>query len=343
MSCADSVDFHFELLSRSTTAQPKEQHISDADGDESVRTPALSRSDKIPQGNTISEARTQGLATAFSGGDNPVQVFRLHGSLQQITRTNTLKAFTKCKLIHWITTVISIANLLLTATEPAVLVCTDVAARGLDLPNVDLVIEYDAPFSRDDHLHRIGRTARAGKEGRAMIFLMPGCEETYVDILKEGQPHNLTRHDAAELLNKGFSGSKDVAAEQNWEDRATDLQLDVERWALEHPKHLEQARRAFQSHVRAYATHVSTERAIFDMKQLHLGHLAKAFALRDTPGSINVPGLRPGAKAKKTVSGTKRPRHDDDDIPAVSDEHEARKRMRAKMKAMGGASEFNLG
>lgn len=190
-----------------------------------------------------------------------------------------------------------------------------------------------------------------------MIFLQPGCEESYVEILKEGRPRNLTHHDADELLKKGFSATSGVVADRDWEQRATEWQIEVERWALEHPKHLEQARRAYQSHIRAYATHVAAERPIFDMKQLHLGHLAKAFALRDKPGAIRVPGLRPGneagvknKEARKAQAGKKRPvgenrsRNDGDmDVPQMTDEQEARKKMRMKMKAMGGASEFNLG
>jgi len=86
---------------------------------------------------------------------------------------------------------------------------TDVASRGLDLPNVDLVIELDPAFAREDHLHRIGRTARAGRDGRACIFLMPGCEEGYVDILKEDRKDSearlhIGRQDANEILKKGF-------------------------------------------------------------------------------------------------------------------------------------------
>lgn len=294
-----------------------------------------SKPGSIPQGQTISEGRTEGLATAFSSTDNPIQLFRLHGSLQQATRTSTLQKFAK-------------------TTEPAVLVCTDVASRGLDLPNVDLVIEYDPPFSKDDHLHRIGRTARAGKEGRAMIFLQPGCEEGYVEILKESNPRNLTRHDASEVLRKGFTLEKATDSSNGtsrWEERATDFQMDIERWAIENPKHLEQARRAYQSHIRAYATHVSLERGIFNMQELHLGHLAKAFALRDKPGAIRVPGLRPGkdegGKAKKQrfeQAGRMKRRHDgDDEAPQATDASVARKKMMSKMRGLGGASEFNLG
>lgn len=333
MSCADSVDFHFELLTRGDKTAAVEDELASVAKQHKPGKHSNSSVDrnKIAQGNTIAETRTEGTAASLSSRESgDIKIFRLHGSLQQTTRTSTLKAFSTCE-------------------DPAVLVCTDVAARGLDLPNVDLVIEYDPPFSKDDHLHRIGRTARAGRDGRAMIFLQPGCEEGYIEILKEGKPKNLTRHESEELLRKGFSPTSGVVLGREWEQIATDYQLEIERWALENPKHLEQARRGFQSHVRAYATHVSAERSIFNMQELHLGHLAKAFALRDKPGAIKVPGLRPGAgtnkkgkshaiqNGKRTVSGAM------DDVEAVADADAAKRKMQQMSRKMGGASEFNLG
>src|SRR4029077_11206375 len=52
-----------------------------------------------------------------------------------------------------------------------VLVATDVAARGIDVPGINLVVNYDAPRQAEDYVHRIGRTGRAGRAGVAITFL----------------------------------------------------------------------------------------------------------------------------------------------------------------------------
>ncbi|MBU0727703.1 DEAD/DEAH box helicase [Patescibacteria group bacterium] len=54
-----------------------------------------------------------------------------------------------------------------------VLVATDIAARGIDVSDIELVLNYDVPEFAEDYVHRIGRTARAGKKGRAITFVMP--------------------------------------------------------------------------------------------------------------------------------------------------------------------------
>ena len=262
---------------------------------------------------------------------NQVTIHKLHGSLPQHVRTSTLSAFAR-------------------SHEASVLICTDVASRGLDLPNVNFVIEYDPAFNSDDHLHRIGRTARLGRDGRALIFLLPGSEENYVEVLKGGYRDGgkaLTCTDANEILRRGFGGNTD-ADRKNWEEKATEWQLEVERWALKDSPHLELARRAFQSHVRAYATHVSSERSMFNIKELHLGHLAKSFALRDRPSKINVPGLRSTKeetkkefkKERQGLSGRKRKTVDDSG--GATGGADAARKMWAKMKELTGAGEFNI-
>lgn len=336
VSCADSVDFHFEVFTRKELGDAEKE--KDGKDNDDAEEDTEGKEKEKEKTNKSSPHGTIALATAFSNPTNPVTIHKLHGSLPQHVRTSTLSSFARNR-------------------DASVLICTDVASRGLDLPNVDFVIEYDPAFSADDHLHRIGRTARLGRDGRALIFLLPGNEENYVEVLKRGYRDGgkaITRHDANEILKRGFGGNTD-AASKDWEQKATDWQLEVERWALGNPKYLELARRAFQSHVRAYATHVASERSMFNIKELHLGHLAKSFALRDRPSKINVPGLRPSKEEtkkdhkaeRKSVAGKKRKASssgfDHDDIPKATDGEEAARKMRAKMKElMGGASEFNL-
>jgi ATP-dependent RNA helicase RhlE len=60
-------------------------------------------------------------------------------------------------------------------------VATDVAARGIDIPGVAYVVNFDLPEVPDNYVHRIGRTARAGREGEAIAF----CSSEEVDLLKQ--------------------------------------------------------------------------------------------------------------------------------------------------------------
>jgi ATP-dependent RNA helicase DDX55/SPB4 len=65
----------------------------------------------------------------------------------------------------------SFASFHATPSAPAVLLTTDVAARGLDIPDVDVVLQFDPPSDPKSFSHRCGRTARAGKSGRATVLL----------------------------------------------------------------------------------------------------------------------------------------------------------------------------
>ena len=58
-----------------------------------------------------------------------------------------------------------------------ILVATDIAGRGIDVPDIEHVINYDLPMTREDYIHRIGRTGRCGKSGNALNLIVPGDGE----------------------------------------------------------------------------------------------------------------------------------------------------------------------
>ncbi|KAH0496993.1 hypothetical protein TgHK011_004330 [Trichoderma gracile] len=319
MSCADTVDFHYELLK-----------IPDS-GD----VPPPASKDAENTSKTVAKA-----AYITSLASPEVVLHRMHGSLSQPVRTATLRSFSACK-------------------SPSLLITTDVSSRGLDIPSVDLVIEYDPAFSFADHIHRIGRTARAGRSGDAVIFLLPGTEEGYIELLKaSGTPSPLSYES---VLQKGLMSKLEFPVEttakpedgQNYHEKAETLQLHLEQRLLIDSKRLEMARNGFKSHIRAYATHTREERVHFDITQLHLGHVAKAYGLRDPPGGIGAGIDRKAQKGnkdsgKRTVKGTKAAKKDDADDSEDSDKQEPTKPARAMLMRksrmlMSGASEFNIG
>ncbi|EEB05567.1 ATP-dependent RNA helicase Dbp7 [Schizosaccharomyces japonicus yFS275] len=261
-SCADSVDFHFEVFKSAMNLDGDDDNEPDSDDGER----RFVRRDADAPKVRVKEVE-QHAAQAKRIHQNAL-VYRLHGSLSQPVRTATLNQFASMK-----------------SKQPKILLCTDVAARGLDLPSVDYVIQYDAPFSTDDYVHRVGRTARAGHQGTAELFLL-ASETDYVDLLKKTVHANIVEAPAGVSGNLQQAFRRAGERKQQWQDNATEWQLDVEKWVLKSERHHELAKKAFSSHVRAYATHLSGERSIFNMRSLHLGHIAKSFALREAPGKM---------------------------------------------------------
>ena len=104
-----------------------------------------------------------------------LQFFSLHGKQTTKRRHATFQAFA-----HAHTDARDTDRTGASDAQCTVLLCTDVAARGLDLPDVDVVIQYDPPNDPKVFSHRCGRTARAGRTGRAIVLLHEGREEGYV-------------------------------------------------------------------------------------------------------------------------------------------------------------------
>ncbi|RKO96945.1 P-loop containing nucleoside triphosphate hydrolase protein, partial [Caulochytrium protostelioides] len=171
-------------------------------------------------------------------------VAALHGQLEPVKRTKIYASF--------------IAHM----TGPAVLLCTDVAARGLDLDDVDQVIQVDPPHDPAQFAHRCGRAARGGRTGSAVVMLTPE-EAVYVPFMKNrGVP---LRPFSAPILGALR------AVVSPWLYAATRTDRDL----------LDRSVRALVSWTRAYKEHQAT--FIFRLKNIHVGTLARGFGLIRLP------------------------------------------------------------
>ena len=209
-SCTASVDFHWHLLGDSAVNGGK----SSASLDDSEDSDSEGNNDKL------SEEKIDGVEArcSFLPG---VLVYRLHGSLATHARLSALKGFAGKNITQDVTT--------------SVLFCTSVASRGLDLPLVRAVIQYDLPTEGGvtEYVHRVGRTARAGKGGEAWSFVAPSEVEwvQWVESRMGGEEKDrsvsLSSVTVEDILRSGFGGSG-----IEYEHRATEIQLAFERWVL---------------------------------------------------------------------------------------------------------------
>lgn len=167
-------------------------------------------------------------------------VISLHGKMPQKKRTKHYETFV--------------------GMESGLLVCTDVVARGIDLPDVDWIVQYDPPQDPNFFVHRVGRTARAGRSGSALSFLSSN-EDAYVNFLK-------IRKVPCEEMPLPLDEIEDVLPR-------------VKEWILEDRDLLEKGTNAFISFVRSYKEHQC--QFIFRFKELDLGAVARGFVLMQLP------------------------------------------------------------
>jgi ATP-dependent RNA helicase DDX55/SPB4 len=173
-------------------------------------------------------------------GHADIPVVALHGKMPQKKRTTNYDHFS--------------------ALPAGLLVCTDVVARGIDLPDVDWIVQYDPPQDPNFFVHRVGRTARAGRSGCALSFLSSN-EDAYVNFLK-------IRKVPCEEMTLPLDTMADVLPK-------------VKSLILEDRDLLEKGTKAFMSFVRSYKEHQC--QFIFRFKELDLGAVARGFCLLQLP------------------------------------------------------------
>ncbi len=175
-----------------------------------------------------------------------VPVMDIHGRQKQQKRTTTFFQFCKQKA--------------------GTLLCTDVAARGLDIPDVDWIIQFDPPDDPKEYIHRVGRTARGAKgKGRALLFLTPE-EIGFLKYLKA----------AKVSLNEYEFPTNKVANVQSQLQKLIEKNYYLNR----------AARDAYRSYLLAYASH--SHRDIFNVGELDLQAVGLAFGFT-VPPRVDLP------------------------------------------------------
>ncbi|XP_067929524.1 ATP-dependent RNA helicase DDX55-like [Watersipora subatra] len=188
--------------------------------------------------------------------------------------------------------------------DSGVLVCTDVMARGIDIPNIDYVLQYDPPSQASSFVHRCGRTARIGNEGKAIVWLLPQ-EDAYIHFISINQ--KVTIGDMQPVVGVANSSAK------------------LRKLCLKDRAMYEKSLRAFVSFIQGYAKHEC--HLIFRFKDLGIAALARSFGL------LHLPSM-PELKGKK-FPDFETTDIDYDSIPYLDKNRETLRQEKLKLKAEG--------
>tara|TARA_R110002073_G_scaffold282319_4_gene446585 strand:- start:11103 stop:12521 length:1419 start_codon:yes stop_codon:yes gene_type:complete len=154
-----------EVSAPTSTASTITQHLCKIKGGDKEKRDALRyllKKENVKNGIIFCNRKSNVKIVCKSLTVHGFSVGELHGDLHQATRTETLSKFKN--------------------GEIQLLVASDVAARGLDIPEVSHVFNFEIPNNPEDYVHRIGRTGRAGREGNAFTFAAPS-EKKYLGFL----------------------------------------------------------------------------------------------------------------------------------------------------------------
>lgn len=174
------------------------------------------------------------------------------------------------------------------------LLCTDVAARGLDIPKVDWIIQYDAPDDPREYIHRVGRTARAGTSGKSLLFLLPS-ELGFLRFLKVAK---VPLNEYTFPLNK-----------------VANVQGQLEKLIAKNYYLHQSARDGYRSYLQAYGSH--SLKRIFDIHALDLAKVGKAFGFT-VPPKVNL-SIGAGLKSGGGANGKRKEVDADEDADGDDD------------------------
>jgi len=190
----------------------------------------------------------------------------------------------------------------------AVMFATDVAARGLDFPNVDWVVQADAPEDKEMYIHRVGRTARYNAGGRSLLVLLPSEQQAMGQILEEGKiPVKKLSVNPAKTVQVSRKISSIVAA---------------------NPKLNELGKKAFKAYLRS--VHLMPNKDVFNVHDLPLDDFASSLGLASTP-SVRF------LKKIKTRDELREKKNVNHKLQKLKDQIRA-ERLQKKLQKMGGTS-----